>query len=65
MLIEGGVQYKKEDLIYKGDTSSDSLAAHLFVYKIAFDILDEKDKEEKELKELATSTMRRFCTGLV
>ncbi len=40
-----GTQYDKFDLIYKGDTSTDSLIGHLFVYKIAFDILSESDPE--------------------
>ena len=33
------------DMMYKGDTSSDELIGHMFIYKIAFDILDESDQE--------------------
>lgn len=42
--------YNRSDLIYKGDTSTDEVIGHLFIYKIAFDILDERDPEEKTLK---------------
>ena len=38
-----GVQYDKFDLLYKGDTSTDSIIAHFFLYKIAFDVLDESN----------------------
>lgn len=40
-----GVQYQKSDLLYKGDTSTDEVIGHLFIYKIAYDILDESDEE--------------------
>jgi hypothetical protein len=39
-----GVQYDVDDLVYKGDTSTDSIIGHLFIYKIAYDILDENDE---------------------
>jgi len=52
-------------LIYKGDTSTDEVIGHLFIYKIAFDILDDKDPEEKALKDLISNTMDRFCTHLI
>lgn len=39
-----GRPLKPSDLVYKGDTSSDTLIGHLFLYKIAFDILDESDQ---------------------
>lgn len=63
MLIEG-IQYNKSDLIYKGDTSTDEVIGHLFLYKIAFDVLSDQDAEEKALKDLIRSTMIRFCTML-
>ena len=59
-----GVQYDKSDLIYKGDTSTDEVIGHLFLYKVAFDILDEADPEEKALKDLIRSTLVNFCTCL-
>jgi len=40
-----GIQYNASDLIYKGDTSTDEVIGHLFIYKIAYDILDDKDAE--------------------
>ena len=44
-------------MIYKGDTSSDELIGHMFVYKIAFDILDDSNEQEQQLKELVVETM--------
>lgn len=44
-LLVDGVQYNESNLIYKGDTSTDEVAGHLFLYKIAYDILDENDIE--------------------
>lgn len=44
-------------MVYKGDTSTDSLIGDIFLFKIAFDILDETDQEEKQLKDLIASTM--------
>ena len=38
-----GVQYNKNDIYYRGDTSTDEFIGHFFLYKIAFDILDESD----------------------
>jgi hypothetical protein len=45
-----GVQYNKSNLFYKGDTSTDEVVGHIFIYKIAFDILDDNDPEERTLK---------------
>ena len=56
LLIIDGFQYSEKDIVYKADTSSDELIGHLFIYKVAFDILDENDPIEKELKELVKST---------
>ena len=44
-------------MIYKGDTSSDQLIGHMFIYKVAFDILDDTDSQEHKLKELIVETM--------
>lgn len=60
-----GTQYNKSDLFYKGDTSTDEVIGHIFIYKVAFDVLDENDPVEKELKDLITTTMINFCTGLI
>lgn len=38
-----GTQYNKTNLFYKGDTSTDEVIGHIFIYKVAFDILNEKD----------------------
>lgn len=48
-------------MIYKGDTSTDEVIGHMFIYKIAFDILDENDPEQKLLKELVAQTMVGLC----
>ena len=45
ILLINGIQYNKTDLIYKGDTSTDEVIGHLFLYKIAFDILSDDDPE--------------------
>jgi len=39
-LYINGVQYNESNLIYKGDTSTDEVVGHLFLYKIAYDVLD-------------------------
>ncbi|MBC5737485.1 Ig-like domain-containing protein [Lawsonibacter faecis] len=51
----------KDNIIYKTDTSTDEIIGHLFIYKIAYDILDEYNPEEKEVKELLVDTVRRFA----
>lgn len=38
-------QYDASDIIYKGDTSTDEVVGHIFIYKIAYDILDDNDPE--------------------
>ena len=65
ILTVDGITYNKSDIVYKGDTSTDEVIEHLFIYKIAFDILDDNDEEEHQLKELIKSTMRKFCQHLV
>ena len=55
----------KDGLLYKGDTSTDELIAHLFIYKISYDILDEDNEEEAALKQLITDTVRRLAQHFV
>jgi hypothetical protein len=57
-----GVGYSVEDIIYKGDTSSDEIIGHLFLYKIAYDILG---AEDAELKSIISNTMDRFAQHIV
>ena len=45
LLLINGTQYGKSDLAYTGDTSTDSIIAHFFLYKVAFDILNPEDEE--------------------
>ena len=37
----------------------------MFIYKIAFDILDDNDEEERKLKQLIRDTVVGFCQHLV
>ncbi len=46
------------NMVYKGDTSSDEVIGHLFLYKLAFDILG---AEDPELKQIIASTVDRFA----
>lgn len=48
---------KLEDIVYKGDTSADEVIGHLFIYKLAYDILG---PEDEELKELITNAVVKF-----
>lgn len=57
-----GSGYDLTDVIYKGDTSSDEVIGHLFIYKIAYDILG---AEDPEMKELITTTVEKFAQHLV
>ncbi len=57
-----GSGYDLTDVIYKGDTSADEIIGHLFIYKLAYDILGDEDPE---LKELIVNTMRKFAQHLV
>jgi AraC-like DNA-binding protein len=56
-LVFDGVKYNESDIVYKGDTSSDEIIGHLFIYKIAYDILNDNNPEEKELKSLVKETV--------
>ena len=51
-----------EDIFYKGDTSSDEIIGHVFLYKLAYDILG---PEDPELAALIANTMDRFAQHLV
>ena len=52
VLTLNGTRYTISDVVYKGDTSTDELIGHLFLYKISYDILDEHNPEEQVLREL-------------
>ena len=56
-----GKKYKVEDIVYKGDTSSDEIIGHLFLYKLAYDILG---PEDPELKKMLEETMEKFAQHL-
>lgn len=57
-----GSGYDIEDVVYKGDTSADEVIGHLFIYKLAYDILGDEDPE---LKALIVNTMEKFAQHLV
>ncbi len=57
-----GSGYDVSDVVYKGDTSSDEVIGHLFIYKLAYDILGDEDPE---LKALIVNTMEKFAQHLV
>ncbi len=57
-----GSEYDVEDIFYKGDTSSDEIIGHLFLYKLAYDILG---PEDPELKAIIENTMAKFAQHLV
>ena len=57
-----GSGYDIEDVVYKGDTSSDEVIGHLFIYKLAYDILGDEDPE---LKALIVNTVEKFVQHLV
>ncbi len=57
-----GEEYSVEDIFYKGDTSSDEIIGHVFIYKLAYDILG---PEDPELAELIANTMDMFAQHLV
>ncbi len=57
-----GADYEIDDIFYKGDTSSDEIIGHLFLYKLAYDILG---PEDPELAALISNTMEKFAQHLV
>lgn len=50
-----------DKIVYKGDTSMDEVIGHLFIYKIAYDILGPDDPE---LAEIIADTMEKFAQHL-
>ncbi|MBQ7548353.1 MAG: Ig-like domain-containing protein [Clostridia bacterium] len=54
-------EYEPKDIEYRGDTSADEIIGHLFIYKLAYDILGEEDPE---LKALICDTMDSFARHL-
>ena len=57
-----GSGYEVEDIFYKGDTSADEIIGHLFLYKLAYDILGEEDPE---LGELIVNAVEKFAQHIV
>ena len=57
-----GAEYEIDDIFYKGDTSSDEIIGHLFLYKLAYDILG---PEDPELASMISETMEKFAQHLV
>lgn len=57
-LLEGAT---KDEITYKTDTSTDEIIGHLFIYKVAYDVLDDGDPEEADIKELLVDTVRRVA----
>lgn len=57
-----GSDYNIEDLVYKGDTSADEVIGHLFIYKLAYDILG---PEDEEIRQIIINTMDSFAQHLV
>ena len=51
-----------EDIVYKGDTSADEVIGHLFLYKLAYDIIG---PEDAEIKKLLVDTMESFAQHIV
>lgn len=57
-----GSGYDVSDIVYKGDTSADEIIGHLFLYKLAYDILG---AEDEEIAQLIRTTMEKFAQHLV
>lgn len=60
-----GRKFTQEEVLYKADTSNDESIGHFFVYRIAYDILDDSNPEEKELKALIRTTMQKWADQLI
>lgn len=58
-LLGSGVDI--EDIVYKGDTSTDEIIGHLFIYKIAYDVFKDSDPE---LAKIIADTMDGFAQHL-
>lgn len=46
------------DITYKGDTSSDEVIGHLFLWKVAYDVLG---SEDEEIRQIIANTADRFA----
>ncbi len=57
-----GEEYNIDDIVYKGDTSADEIIGHLFLYKLAYDILGEEDPE---LAQMIATSLDNFAQHLV
>ncbi|MGN0443608.1 MAG: Ig-like domain-containing protein [Acutalibacteraceae bacterium] len=57
-----GSGYEISDITYKGDTSADEIIGHLFIYKLAYDILG---AEDPEIASLIQRTMDSFAQHIV
>lgn len=57
-----GSGYDVSDIVYKGDTSADEIIGHLFIYKLAYDVLG---SEDPEIASLITNTMDSFAKHIV
>ncbi|MNS31648.1 Bacterial Ig-like domain (group 2) [compost metagenome] len=60
-----GRKFTEEEVLYKADTSNDESIGHFFVYRVAYDILDESVPEEKALKDLIRTTMQKWADQLI
>ena len=54
----------KNNVTYRADTSTDEIIGHLFIYKVAYDILGD-DGEEGEIKEVLVDTVRNFAQHML
>ncbi|MGY3885142.1 Ig-like domain-containing protein [Aeromonas aquatica] len=57
--------FTEEQVLYKADTSNDESIGHFFIYRIAYDILDESNPEEKATKDLIRTTMQKWADQLI
>lgn len=62
---DSGRKFTEEEVLYKADTSNDESIGHFFVYRVAYDILDESNPEEKALKDLIRTTMQKWANQLI
>lgn len=58
-LLGAGVEIT--DIVYKGDTSTDEMIGHLFLYKLAYDILGHEDAE---IRQIIADTTQNFAQHL-
>ena len=65
VLTLDGTRYTISDVVYKGDTSTDELIGHLFLYKISYDILDEHNPEEQVLREFIRTAVCNLAQHLI